>query len=197
MNRKPEYPINNIFIERWSPRAFSGQLISHEELMSLLEAARWAPSSFNNQPWRFLYAYKTGPYWDIFFNLLVDANKIWVKNAAVLILVISRKNFEYNNLPSRTHSFDAGSAWENLALQAVYSNLAVHALEGFDYEAARTQLHIPDNYSIEAMIAVGKHGSLSVLPTQLQEKEHPTDRKPLHELVAEGLFSDTLEKASQ
>jgi nitroreductase len=190
--RKPQYPINPLFTKRWSPRAMSGELLSTTELMSLFEAARWAPSSYNNQPWRFLYALKNTEYWDLFFNLLVPANQVWVKNGAVLIVVLSRNAFEYNNKPSRTHSFDAGSAWENLALQGADSNLVIHALEGFDYDKARQQLSVPDDYTIEAMIVVGKPGSLDVLPEQLQEKEVPSDRKLVEQIIAEGKFNDSL-----
>lgn len=197
MNRKPEYPINPLFINRWSPCAFTGELISQQELMTLLEAARWAPSSYNNQPWRFLYAHKNGPYWELFFNLLTEANKLWVQNAAVLILIISRNYFTYNNLPSRTHSFDAGSAWENLALQAVFSGLATHALEGFDYDAARQQLSIPDIYTVEAMVAVGKQAPASMLPKELQEREQPNERKPLSALCVEGPFKQVLEEETE
>jgi nitroreductase len=197
MKRKPEYPINSLFINRWSPRAFTGELISQQELMTLLEAARWAPSSYNNQPWRFLYAHKDGPYWNLFFNLLVEANKIWVYKAAVLILIISRNNFTYNNLPSRTHSFDAGAAWENLALQAVLSGLATHALEGFDYDAARELLSIPDNYTVEAMVAIGRQAPASVLPLELQEREQPNERKPLPVLCIEGPFTQALEQNTE
>jgi nitroreductase len=197
MKRKPEYPINPLFINRWSPRAFTGELISQQELMTLLEAARWAPSSYNNQPWRFLYAHKNGPYWDLFFNLLTEANKIWVYKAAALILIISRNNFTYNNLPSRTHSFDAGAAWENLALQAVNSGLATHALEGFDYDAAREQLSIPDNYTVEAMVAVGRQAPASVLPPELQKREYPNERKPLSTLCTEGPFKQILEEETK
>src|ERR1044072_508296 len=98
--RKTRYKINSIFIERWSPRSMTGESITDETLLSLFEAARWAPSSFNNQPWRFLYAKKDTPNWNIFFNLLSEGNRTWAKDAAVLVVIISRKNFEYNEKPS-------------------------------------------------------------------------------------------------
>ena len=117
-NRNSNHKINPLFINRWSPRSMTGDSLDDETLMSLFEAARWAPSSYNNQPWRFLYAKKGTPNWNVFFNLLVEGNKIWAKNAAVLVVIISRKNFEHNGKPSITHQFDAGAAWENLALEA-------------------------------------------------------------------------------
>jgi nitroreductase len=110
--RKPDHEIEPILLDRWSPRAMSGEEISHEELMRLFEAARWAPSSFNAQQWRALYARRGTEHWQTFFDLLVDANKAWAKNAAVLVVFISRKNFDYNDEPSVTHSYDCGAAWQ-------------------------------------------------------------------------------------
>ena len=101
--RKSNYPINPLILNRWSPRSMTGEELGEHDIMSLFEAARWAPSSFNNQPWRFIYAKRNTGHWDRLFNLLVDANKLWAKNAALLIVVISRKNFEYNEQPARTH----------------------------------------------------------------------------------------------
>ncbi|MDD5254016.1 MAG: nitroreductase family protein [Candidatus Nanoarchaeia archaeon] len=186
--RKPEHEINNIFIERWSPRAMSGEILSEDEIMSLFEAARWAPSSYNNQPWKFVYARKNTEYWDKFFNLLIDFNKSWVKDAALLILIISKRNFEYNNKPSVSHSFDTGAAWQNLALQGSINGLVVHAMEGFDYEKAKQLFKIPDDYKIEAMIAVGKPGKKENLPKELQGRESPSSRKKIGNFVSEGNF---------
>jgi nitroreductase len=121
--RKADHPIEKLLIDRWSPRAMSGEEISHEELMRLFEAARWAPSSFNTQQWRALYARRGTEHWQTFFDLLVDANKTWAKNAAVLVVFISRKLFDHDNEPSVTHSYDCGAAWENLALQGFQQGL--------------------------------------------------------------------------
>lgn len=188
MKRKAQYPIADIILNRWSPRAMSGEPITDQELMTLFEAARWAPSSFNNQPWRFIYANRSSIHWDKLYNLLVPANQSWAKNAAVLVVIVSHNNFEYNNTPSRTHSFDTGSAWENLALQGHANGLVVHGMEGFDYERAKKELLVPDDYTVEAMCAIGKPGSLDVLPPELQKKEEPSDRKPISELIFEGAF---------
>lgn len=187
--RKADYKISDIFIKRSSPRAMSGESITDEELMQLFEAARWAPSSFNNQPWRFVYAKRDTSAWDKFFSLLVDANKVWCKNASVLCVIISRTTFEYNNKPSRTHSFDTGSAWENLALQASINSLIAHGMEGFDYDKAKNELHIPDGFQVEAMCAIGKHGKIEDLPEKLQKGETPSDRKKLNEIICEGKFN--------
>src|SRR6187401_2753269 len=125
-DRVPQHDVARFIVDRWSPRALSGESITHDELMSLFEAARWAPSSFNNQPWRFIYAKRTSSDWAKFLDLLVEGNKIWAKDAGVLIVIISRKNFEYNEKPSITHQFDTGAAWENLALEASIRGIVAH-----------------------------------------------------------------------
>lgn len=185
--RKPERDVNEIFLNRWSPRAMSGEEIEEAELFSLFEAAKWAPSSNNNQPWRFLYARRNTPHWVKFFSLLEEGNQIWAKNAAVLIVVISKTTFD-SNKPARTHSYDAGAAWANLALQGSFNGLVVHGMQGFDYDRAQELLHIPDTYKVEAMIAVGKKGKKEDLPAYLQEREAPSLRKSLSEIAMEGGF---------
>lgn len=191
-NRKADHKILDLILNRWSPRAMSGESISDEELNALFEAARWAPSSYNNQPWRFIYAKRDTPAWDSLYNLMVQFNKDWAKNAAVLIVIISRNTFAYNNKPSRTHSFDTGSAWQNLTLQAASQGLVVRGMEGFDYAKAKEVLHIPDGYTVEAMCAVGRPGEKEDLPKEMQENEKPSDRKPITEFAFEGVFKGTL-----
>jgi nitroreductase len=186
--RKADFPIEPLLLDRWSPRAMSGEEVSHEELMRLFEAARWAPSSFNAQQWRALYARRGTDHWQIFFDLLVDANRTWAKNAAVLVVFISRKMFDYNDEPSVTHSYDAGAAWENFALQGFHQGLVVHGMEGFDYERARKERQIPDEFHIEAMAAVGKPGPKESLPEKLRARESPNERRKVTESVFEGAF---------
>lgn len=186
--RSPRYNINPIFVNRWSPRSMTGEEISHDDLMGLFEAARWAPSSYNNQPWRFIYAKRNTENWDKIYSLMVEGNKNWAKNASVLVVVVSRKDFEYNEKPARTYQFDAGSAWENLALEATSRGLATHAMQGFDYDKAKVDLEVPENFDVMAMIAIGKRGQKESLPSNLQKNEYPTDRKPLEEIVMEGRF---------
>lgn len=186
--RKPGYDIHHDILNRWSPRSFSGQEISDRELYSLFEAARWAPSSFNNQPWRFIYAKKNSKNWALLFDLLVDANKQWCSNASVLVVIVSRKTFEYNGKPSLTHQFDTGSAWENLAIQAVSIGLVTHAMQGFDYDKAKKDLEVPDEYEVMAMVAIGKKGEKERLAAELQQREAPSSRKPLDEIIMEGKF---------
>jgi len=163
--------------------------MTDEELLPLFEAARWAPSSRNNQPWRFIYAKRESVYWGTLFGLLVEFNQLWVKDAAALVVIISKKTFDFNGQPSATHAFDTGAAWENLALEASARGLVAHGMEGFDYEAARRELHVPDEYDVHAMIAIGKAGDPKNLPFDLQEREVPSDRRPLSELVMEGRFT--------
>lgn len=187
-NRKLEYDCNPIFPSRWSPRAMSGESISNDELMKMFEAARWAPSAYNSQPWRFLYGKKGTKEWDIFLELLALPNRAWCKNADVLIVVASKKIYDYNGKADNTHSLSTGAAWENLALQGSIMGLVVHGMAGFDYARAREVLEIPEEYDVEMMIAIGKPGKKEDLPIEIQKGEFPSDRKQLKEMVFNGKF---------
>lgn len=186
--RKANYSINGLILNRWSPRSMTAEDIAEEELFPLFEAARWAPSSYNNQPWRFLYVKRNHSDWSLFFNLMLPFNQVWAKNASVLLLVISDKYFEHNRKPCRTHSFDTGAAWMCMALEGAWRGLVVHAMEGFDYEQAQTALNIPDNYQIEALVAIGKRASPTLLSQELQQREKPSKRKSVSEIAREGKF---------
>lgn len=188
--REARYDVNKLILHRWSPRAMSGEAITLDELMTLFDAAHWAQSSYNNQPWRFAYAFRETPAWKTFFDLLVPFNQDWCKNAAVLIVICSKDNFEFNDKPSRTHSFDAGAALQNLALQGYEMNLVVHAMEGFDYDKAKKELALPDGYTVEAMCAVGWPGKKDDLSKELQEREEPSGRNPLPTFAFEGSFEE-------
>ena len=168
--RHSQHDINPLLLHRWSPRAMSGEEISDTELMRLFEAARWAPSSYNGQPWRFIYAKRNSESWDKLFSLMVDFNKSWAKNAAALVVIISRKNFEHDDKPSVTHQFDAGAAWENLALQGETQGLVTHGMQGFDYDKARRDLSIPDTFDVMAMVAIGKPAPKEILPIDVQQR---------------------------
>ena len=186
--RKADHPVDKIFLNRWSPRAMTGEAISQDDLMSLFEAARWAPSSYNNQPWRLLYARRDSEHWPLFFDLLVEFNQDWAKNAGALVLFISKTHFDFNGEPSVTHSFDTGAAWENLALQGSLKGLVVHGMQGFDYERARTALKIPEGFAVEAMAAIGKPADPETLSDDLKAKEAPSDRRKLEQTICEGPF---------
>ena len=181
--RKPAYPVAPYIVDRWSARAMSGESISQKELMSLFEAARWAPSSYNSQPWRFIYAHRDSPQWKTVFDLLVPFNQSWCKNAAVLVVVVSKNTFDHNGEFSSTHSFDTGAACENLALQGNMNGFVVHGMAGFDYEKARTALAIPADHMVEAMFAIGKPGPISNLPADLQKSEVKSDRKNIEQFA--------------
>ncbi len=186
--RKPEYPIEELLLRRWSPRAMSGEALSEQEIGSLFEAARWAPSCYNEQPWRFLYGRRDTEHWPLFFNLLMEANQTWAKRAGVLVVVISKRTFTHNDEPNISHSLDTGSAWENLALQATAMGLVAHGMAGFDYAKAKTNLNIPNDYSVEMMIALGKPGDPAELPEALLEREEPSGRHPVAEISFAGPF---------
>jgi len=187
--RKAGHPIAPLLLNRWSPRAMTGEPLPEAELMALFEAARWAPSCNNAQPWRFVYARRDTAHWPLFLGLLVEANRSWAQQAAVLAVVISRRNFEYNEKPNRTHGFDAGAAWENLALEATRRDLVVHGMAGFDYDRARTELRVADVFEVMAMVAIGRRGKREDLPPRAAAMEQPNDRRPLAEIVHEGPFA--------
>lgn len=187
-HRTPAHPIEPLFVRRWSPRAMSGEPLSEEQLAMLFEAARWAPSTYNEQEWRFLYARRGGRHWDGFFDLLVEANQRWCHRAAVLVVVLSHEVFERNGKPNPVHTFDAGAAFQNLALQGAALGLVVHGMQGFDYERAKRLLEVPDGWSVEAMIALGHPGDPDELPDSLREREVPSGRRPIAEIAWEGTF---------
>jgi nitroreductase len=186
--RKPEYPIESLIYRRWSPRAMSGEPLTEKELFTLFEAARWAPSTYNEQEWRFLYARRDTPQWKIFFDLLMEANQKWCVHAAVLTVVLARKTFARNGKPNPVHLFDAGASWENLALQATALGLVSHGMAGFDFDKARTALKVPEEFAVAAMFALGRPGNPETLPAELREIEKPSPRRPIKETICEGEF---------
>jgi nitroreductase len=192
-HRKPNYEIAPLLLNRWSPRSMTGEPLSDEQLFPLLEAARWAPSSFNGQLWRFIVGRRQNPVeFATFVDLLVPGNRVWAQEAGVLIVVVSRTRFEYNDKPSITHAFDAGAAWENLAIEASRRGLVAHGMEGFDYERAKAELSIPDDFDVHAMIAIGHRAPADNLPEKYRAMEQPNGRRPLHEIVFDGAFGRPL-----
>jgi nitroreductase len=191
MKKRADYPIHPLFLQRCSLYAMSGQPMSDQELFPLFEAARFAPSSYNNQPWRFIYAHRETPQWSPLFDLLVDFNKEWCRQSAVLIVLLSSNAFA-SGKPARTHSFDTGAAWMSLALEGASRGYIVHGMEGFDYEKAYKVLEIPrgeKGYTVEAMAAIGKRGEESALPLQWKERENQVKpRKTLQEIAMLGHF---------
>lgn len=187
--RTPDHPVEPLFVRRWSPRAMSGEPLTDGELLSLFEAARWAPSTYNEQEWRFLYARRDTPHWPAFFGLLAEGNRAWCARAAVLGVVLSHTVFQRNGKPNPVHKFDAGLAFENLALQGAAMGLVVHGMQGFDFDRARQELGVPADYSVDAMFAAGHPGDVADLPEALRQREKPSGRKPVTEFTREGPFS--------
>ncbi|MGH8220433.1 MAG: nitroreductase family protein [Steroidobacteraceae bacterium] len=153
------------------------------------DAARWAPSSYNAQPWRMLYALRSSASWSLFFELPLEGNKAWARNAAALALFVSRKTNDRTGQTSITHSFDAGAAWGYFALRGSMLGYAVHGMQGFDYARAQRDLGIPRDFRVEAMIAVGRPAPRESLPAALQAREFPSDRRELSETVCEGKWA--------
>ncbi|MCY1494368.1 Nitroreductase family protein [compost metagenome] len=191
--RQAAYAIHPQFLERWSPRAFTGEAISDDELFALFEAARWAPSANNAQPWRFIYARKDAPSWPALFGLINEGNQRWAANASALVVLVSRTSHRRPGAsevtPLRSHSLDSGAAWASLALQALHSGWSSHAIGGFDRERARVELGVPDGYQVEVAIAIGRRAAPESLADDLRERELPNQRHPLSRLVAEGRFT--------
>jgi nitroreductase len=188
MMEKPadaQHPIHDLFKRRWSPRAFSDQPVEAEKLRILFEAARWAPSSNNEQPWRFIVANKDNETeWNRLLACLVEGNRTWAYRAPVLILSVASLNFEDDSTPNRHAFHDTGMAVENLVLQATALGLSAHQMAGFDVEKARVDLKIPSGYEPVAMIAVGYPGDPAQLSDRLRAREaQPRIRKPLTEFV--------------
>jgi nitroreductase len=190
--RTADHPVDPMFLERWSPRAFTGEAIPEEVLMSLFEAARWAPSAFNGQPWRFVYAKRDTPAWDKLFAVLIPYNQAWVQNASVLMFAISdrfRRAEGKEPAPVYSHSFDTGAAWAYLALQASRMGWAAHGMSGFDVLGAYAVMKIPEaEYRVEAAIAVGRPTRAETLPEPYRSREVPSPRKSASSFVFEGVF---------
>jgi nitroreductase len=185
MPRTPAHPVDPLFPRRWSPRAMSGAPVDREALLTLLEAARWAPSGGNGQPWRFVSARRGTPAFDAFLAALVPGNREWAHAAGALVLLAAR-TVRDDGKPAASAAFDAGAAWMAFALQGTLSGLVVHAMGGFDAAAARAAAALPAGVEPQVMIAVGHPGPVEALPERLRAREVPSDRLPLGELAFEG-----------
>jgi nitroreductase len=185
-HRTPTVEVDALFLDRWSPRALAPEPLTRAEIAALFEAARWAPSCFNEQPWLFRYAV-TAVDRERFAAALTARNRTWTATAPLLIFVLARRTFAHNNRDNRHASFDAGAAWMSLALQARRLGLFAHAMAGFDREAAAQILQVDlAQYDILAAVAVGRYGDPATLPDELRTLEGPNDRKPWTEVAIEG-----------
>lgn len=190
--RTPDHPIDPLFLHRWSPRAFDGSEIPDADLMTIFEAARWAPSAFNSQPWRFLYAKRGDADWERFLGLLIPWNRGWAQSASVLVYIVSDRTpmTQRDGSPgeSRTHSFDAGSAWVSLALQATRMGYRAHGMSGIEYGTAEAELGVPERYRLEAACVIGRIGDPATLDEKMRAREAPSGRRPIEESVFRGGF---------
>jgi flavin reductase (DIM6/NTAB) family NADH-FMN oxidoreductase RutF/nitroreductase len=188
--RASDKEIAAMFLDRWSPRAFADSEIDEESLMSFFEAARWAPSSMNAQPWRFVYVKRGGDRWQPFLDALSNTNRSWAHKAAALIAFVSKETLEFGGkeVASPTHSFDTGAAWMSFALQASLSGWHTHGMAGFDGERLRQVLAVPASFAINAVAAIGKIGDSAELPDHLKVREMPSERNALADLVFQGTF---------
>lgn len=192
-SRTADHPISGIFLERWSPRAFTGEDMPEETLVTILEAACWAPSGYNFQPWRFVYARKGTAHWERLLSMLNPFNQSWAKSASALVIVFSKKREippgKDAESPNRSHSFDAGCAWGYMALQATQLGWQAHGMAGIEIDKIRGEFNVPEGYEIEAGVAIGRQGHKSTLPEALQARETPSGRRSLVEIAEEGAFS--------
>lgn len=185
--RRTEAAVDAEFPGRWSPRAFAPDPLTQAQIDSLFEAARWAPSSSNTQPWLFLYA-TDGPEREVFDALLVESNRLWAKRAPMLMFVLAAK-FSKSGRRLGSGHFDTGAAWQSLALQARKMGLYTHPMGGFLVDESYAKLGVPrDRYDVIAAVAIGKRGAITDLPDELVGRETPSDRKPLAEVSQRGFF---------
>jgi nitroreductase len=180
-----------LFLDRWSPRAFDGSALAKDELRAIIDAARWAPSAFNYQPWRLLYAVRGDANWERFLNILIPSNRGWAQHAGALFFILSDTLMVSpagEESPSKSHSFDAGAAWAQMALQATHMGLHAHGMLGLDFDLARKELAVPERYRIEAAVAIGRRGDPATLHESLRAREMPSDRKPIEDIAFAGNF---------
>ena len=188
MSRRPDHPIDPLFADRWSPRSFSGEPVPDDVLKSAFEAARWAPSAMNAQPWRFLIARPGDALWESYVELLLPRNRLWATRSSALVIILSHRFLERRgeSVENGSHSFDAGAAWANFAHQALLLGWHTHGIGGFDRAAARERLGIADEFAIEAMVALGRQASLDTLDPEFHAGEAPNARRPISESVFAG-----------
>jgi len=175
--RKPDYPVHPLILNRWSPRSYEQREVSDDTLFTVLEAARWAPSGGNQQPWRF-YVARTEAEHEQFRKFIKPRNRLWADKAPVLLLVAS-VTVKENGDPLGAHAFDAGAAWATLAFQARLLGLSTRAIGGFEHDIARETLQVPDSVALHAVIALGYRGEASALDESFREAEQPNGRRPL------------------
>lgn len=187
--RKPEAEVDPQFPDRWSPRAFRPDPLTPAQIASLFEAVRWAPSCFNEQPWRIVYATPDDADHARLLGLLVPANQSWAGRAPLLMIFFASRNFAHNGKPNRTAAFDAGSGWMSLALEARHLGLYAHGMAGFDVQRSYAELGVdPEQFEAIAAVAVGYLGDPADLPENYRAREVPSDRRPQASFAFRGRF---------
>jgi len=190
--RDADHDIEPMFLQRWSPRAFTSEAIPDELLMSMFEAARWAPSAGNGQPWRFVYAKRDTPEWAPLFETLNPGNQAWVQTASVLMFVVAdkmRARPDGQLVPNPTYAFDCGTAWGYLALQAHHLGWAAHGMAGFDREKAAAAMGMDESrHQVMAAVAIGRAADRETLSDEQKTRETPNGRRPIGELVSVGVL---------
>lgn len=183
--------VHSLILDRWSPRAYDESEMPQEDLDIILEAAGWAPSAYNVQPWTFLYARRGDANWDLLLSQLVEFNQGWAKDASALVFIVSDTlmRSDMGDAPNHSHSFDAGAAWALAALQAQQMGYHTHGMTGIKFGEAEAALAIPSDHRLEAAFVIGKIAGKEKLPDFLQERELPSDRKPLSEIARAGKFA--------
>lgn len=185
-------------LQRWSPRAFKLEKVASNKIYSCLEAARWAASAFNEQPWHIILGNYFGDKqeqntWHNIISILVPFNQDWAQNAPILMLMIAKNHYSHNNQPNMHAWYDCGQAMAHIALQATHEGLYSHQMSGFDNNKATTKFGIPNNYSPVSIIAIGNISNASFLPETLREKEiAPRFRKDFNQWVCSGTFANIL-----
>jgi nitroreductase len=190
MTRQTHPKVHRLFVDRWSPRAFDESEIADEDLEAIFAAAGLAPSAFNYQPWKFLYARRGDANWQRFLSLLVPFNASWAKDAAVLVFIVSDTKKRDGEAPTDfySHSFDAGAAWAQMALQATLLGYHAHGMTGLQFDKARAELGLPDDIRLEAAVAIGRRDAPDRLPEGLREREAPSARKAVAEIAFAGNY---------
>jgi nitroreductase len=189
--RIPDHPVDPLFPARWSPRAFAADTITEAELLTLFEAARWAPSSMNVQPWRFVWGLRGDDGFAAIADALLPFNRDWAQHAAALVAIASRTTratADQGEVPNGSHAFDAGAAWAHLALQAHLGGWVTHAMGGFDAAKAAASLHLPAGHALHAVVAIGRQGDPAMLPEALRAREAPNGRMPVADFARHASF---------
>jgi len=194
-----EVPLHELVRHRWSPRAFAAKSVSPDTLRSLFEAARWAPSSDNEQPWAYLMATQDDPEnFAKLLSILVEFNQKWAMHAPVLALCIAHRTGQKDGKPNRHALYDAGGASAQLTFEANSRGLVVHQMAGFHIDQARQVFGIPEDWEPVAAMAIGYPGDPASLPPPLRDRElRPRVRKPLSEFVMTGGWGHTAPFISQ